>query len=123
MSLTTELSISKNERLMAGTPYCRERKLVTSSSERNPSFTSAEPRRAPDSFWVLSACSSCSGVMTFSLTSRSPRRCDILLFSDRNWIRLRPRMRGALKLTGGKDVRASYVALTQIVNRELLLDW
>src|ERR1017187_10550813 len=31
---------------MAGTPYWRERKLVTSSSERKPNFTRAEARRA-----------------------------------------------------------------------------
>jgi hypothetical protein len=74
ISLTTTGSISKYERLMAGTPYWRERKLVTSSSERKPNFTSAEASRVRDSFWSLVACSNCSVVMTFSLTSRSPSR-------------------------------------------------
>src|ERR1700676_1506562 len=62
---------------MAGTPYWRERKFVTSSSVRKPSFTRAEPRRQFCSFWALMACSNCSGVMIFSLTRRSPSRCDI----------------------------------------------
>src|ERR1017187_519510 len=62
---------------MAGTPYCRERKFVTSSSVRKPSFTKAEPRRVFVSFWVLVACCNCSGVMIFSLTRRSPSLCDI----------------------------------------------
>src|SRR6266478_2595020 len=62
---------------MAGTPYCRERKLVTSSSVRKPSFTKAEPRRQLLSFCTFVACTNCSVVMTFSLTRRSPNRCDM----------------------------------------------
>ena len=37
-------------------------------------FTKAELRRQLVSFWAFVACSNCSGVMTFSLTSRSPSR-------------------------------------------------
>src|SRR5215467_15748466 len=68
---------------MAGTPYWRERKLVTSSSLTNPSCTRVEPRRAlePPSFCAFSAFSSCSGVMIFSLTRRSPSLCDIIPLS------------------------------------------
>src|SRR5262249_15516103 len=68
---------------MAGTPYWRERKLVTSSSLTNPSCTRVEPRRAlwPASFSAFSALSSCSGVMIFSLTRRSPSLCDIFPLS------------------------------------------
>src|SRR5215471_15833634 len=84
MSFTTAGSISKYDRLMAGTPYWRDRKLVTSSSVRKPSFTSAEPRRQLVSFWTLLACCNCSGVMTFSLTRRSPSRCDIRSISYRS---------------------------------------
>src|SRR6266852_5911982 len=62
---------------MAGTPYCRERKLVTSSSVRKPSLTKAEPRRQLLSFCTFVACTNCSVVMTFSLTRRSPNRCDM----------------------------------------------
>ena len=38
---------------MAGTPYWRERKLVTSSSVRKPSLTKAEPRRTVGLFLDL----------------------------------------------------------------------
>src|SRR6185437_8286131 len=62
---------------MAGTPYWRERKLVTSSSVRKLSFTNALPRRHCVSFWTLIACCNCSWVMIFSLTRRSPSLWDI----------------------------------------------
>src|SRR5215467_9510681 len=77
MSFTTEASISKYERLIAGTPYWRERKLVTSSSVRKLSFTRALPRRQFCSFCTLVACCNCSGVMIFSLTRRSPSLWDM----------------------------------------------
>src|SRR6266568_373975 len=77
MSLTTDGSISKYERLIAGTPYWRERKLVTSSSVRKLSFTNALPRRQLDSFCTFVACCNCSGVMIFSLTRRAPSLWDI----------------------------------------------
>src|SRR6266568_6675661 len=77
MSLTTDGSISKYERLIAGTPYWRERKLVTSSSVRKLSFTNALPRRQLVSFCTLVACCNCSGVMIFSLTRRSPSLWDM----------------------------------------------
>src|SRR5258708_4718223 len=77
---------------MAGTPYCRERKLVTSSSVRKPSLTKAEPRRQLLSFCTFVACTNCSVVMTFSLTRRSPNRCDMpvspICESDENGLRL-----------------------------------
>src|SRR5262249_41966297 len=62
---------------------CRDRKLVTSSSLTNPSCTRVEPRRAlePPSFCAFRAFSSCSGVMIFSLTRRSPSLCDIVSLS------------------------------------------
>src|SRR6266496_746558 len=62
---------------MAGTPYCRERKFVTSSSLRMLSFTNALPRRQLVSFCTFVACCNCSGVMIFSLTRRSPSLWDI----------------------------------------------
>src|SRR6266567_2519288 len=77
MSLTTDGSISKYERLIAGTPYWRERKLVTSSSLRRLSFTNALPRLQLFSFCTFIACCNCSGVMIFSFTRRSPSLCDM----------------------------------------------
>src|SRR6266567_887307 len=77
MSLTTDGSISQYERLIAGTPYWRERKLVTFSSLRKLSFTNALPRRQLLSFCTLVACCNCSGVMIFSFTRRSPSLWDM----------------------------------------------
>src|SRR5690349_10165885 len=70
---------------MAGTPYWRERKLVTSSSVRKLSFTNALPRRQLVSFCTLVACCNCSGVMIFSLTRRSPSLWDISRAPVRNY--------------------------------------
>src|SRR5205085_11211317 len=130
MSFTTAESISKKERLMAGTPYWRERKLVTSSSERKPSFTSTAPSREPDSFCILTACSNCSGVITFSLTSRSPKRWDMrtspyLANAAKNYFS------NASPHTGAKIFRGKLITqnarvvccVTQIDNQELLADW
>src|SRR5260370_25897036 len=100
---------------MAGTPYWRERKLVTSSSERKPSFTRTDPRRSFHlaSFCVLSACSNCSGEMTFSLTKRSPRRCDIPRYTYRSSdllnrdCRLRPEALNALASGRKREFQSS----------------
>src|SRR5580658_2103034 len=62
---------------MEGTPYWRERKVVTSSSLTKFSFTRQLPRRPPPFFWASSACCNCAAVITPSLTKRSPIRADI----------------------------------------------
>src|SRR6478752_7177254 len=107
---------------MAGTPYWRERKFVTSSSLTNPRCTSVEPRRelGPASRCALSALSSWSDVMIFSLTRRSPNRCDIVRADpgvnfDSNAILAAGR--GDSRGHGNNVSRPIVVWLTEIVNQ------
>src|ERR1035438_7999780 len=62
---------------MEGTPYWRERKVVTSSSLTKFSFTRQLPKRPPPFFWASSAYCNCAAVITPSFTKRSPIRADI----------------------------------------------
>jgi len=61
----------KIREINCGTPYCRERKLVTSSSVRNPTSLAAERGGSLVSFWT-SCLRQLLLVMTFSLTRDHP---------------------------------------------------
>ena len=50
-SLMTAGSISNSARLMEGTPYCRLRSAVISSSFTKPSLTRLSPSFPPLAFW------------------------------------------------------------------------
>src|SRR5574342_595224 len=77
MSRMTSSSISKSLRPMAGTPYCLERKLVSSASAMEPCFTRSDPMRPPPLRCSSWAFWSCCREMRFSRTSSSPSRPDI----------------------------------------------
>src|SRR5215475_12092419 len=114
---------------MAGTPYWRERKLVTSSSLTNPSDTSVDPRRvfAPFSLCARIALSSCSDVMIFSLTRRSPSLCDIsprfVPDGTKNYSLRFPLMGWGDSPVERKHVSSASLSLvTQIVNSQFTLE-
>ena len=65
-------STSKWSRLIEGTPYWRESRLVISSSVTNPRLTKALPILPPFRFWWFSASWSCWGETMFSFSSSSP---------------------------------------------------
>src|SRR6476646_5256079 len=70
-------SMSKSLRLIAGTPYCLERKSVSLDSSMAPVLISAVPMRAPlfcCSSWALRSCWT---EIRFSRASRSPGRPDM----------------------------------------------
>jgi len=79
MSLMTDGSISKKARLMDGTPYFLPQQRGNVIVFHEPRLIRIEPSLPPFWRWCLSAISSCSPVMRFSLTSSSP---------DLSWHRL-----------------------------------
>src|SRR6266849_774771 len=76
-SLMISGSMSKSLRLIAGTPYCRDKKSVSLDSSIAPVLISVLPIRVP--FFCCSSCAflSCWIEIRFSRTSNSPRRPDI----------------------------------------------
>ncbi len=78
-SLMISGSMSNSLRLIAGTPYCFERKSVSFDSSIAPVLISAVPMRVP--VFCCSSCAlrSCWTEIRFSRTSSSPRRPDMSL--------------------------------------------
>ena len=66
-SLTMVGSILNWARLIEGTPYCLLSSAVISSSFTNPILTRLKPSLPPLPFCCVSACCSCSGVISFLL--------------------------------------------------------
>jgi hypothetical protein len=71
-------STSKWSRLIDGTPYRRDNRLVISSSFTKPRLTMAFPILPPQRFAWFSASWSCWGEVMFSLSSSSPSLMGIL---------------------------------------------
>ncbi len=70
--LMTPASTSKCSRLIEGTPYWRDSRLVISSSRTKPMVTRTRPSFAPEDFCWLRASWSWVWLTRFSLSSSSP---------------------------------------------------
>ena len=103
---------------MAGTPYWRERKLVTSSSVRKPSFTKAEPRRQLRLLLDLGRLFQLlwGDDLLFDEKITQPlRHTSISYLSDRE---IRLTIVACAKCAAFRGEKLQRIALTQIVNAD-----